>query len=72
MSKQQPKKGMIDEKVDFFKQSWLELKKVHPPTREETWRASVSVIFMVALFGLFLGLTDLIVGGLIKSLLGIG
>ncbi len=71
MAKEQAQKNVIEDKIDFFKQSWSELKKVQPPTREETWRASLSVIFMVALFGLFLGLTDLIVGGLIKSLLGI-
>jgi preprotein translocase subunit SecE len=71
MAKQKVEKGAIEEKIDFFKQSWSELKKVQPPTREETWRASVSVIFMVAMFGLFLGLTDLIVGGMIKGLLGI-
>lgn len=67
----QIEKSSVSEKVDFFKQSWSELKKVHPPTKEETWKASLSVVFMVAMFGLFLGLTDLVVGGLIKNLLGI-
>jgi preprotein translocase subunit SecE len=71
MARQKAQKGAIEEKVDFFRQSWSELKKVQPPTKEETWRGSLSVIFMVALFSLFLGLTDLIVGGMIKRLLGI-
>jgi len=63
--------NIIQDKVDFFKESWVELKKVQTPTREETWRATLSVIVMVALFGLFLGFTDYVAGGFVRWLLGI-
>ncbi|HMO17570.1 MAG TPA: preprotein translocase subunit SecE [Oligoflexia bacterium] len=61
----------IKERLDFFKQSYAELKKVQTPSREETWRATLSVLLMVALFGLFLGLTDKIAGVFVRWLLAI-
>jgi preprotein translocase SecE subunit len=70
MAKPVQSTSFVSEKIAFFKEAWVELKKVQTPKREETWRATLSVIFMVAMFGLFLGLTDYIVGSFIRGLLG--
>lgn len=55
--------------VTFFRESMDELKKVHPPTRQETIQGTIGVLLMVLLFGVFLGLTDLIVGKVMQSVL---
>jgi preprotein translocase SecE subunit len=56
--------------LQFGREAVDELKKVHTPTWEETWRASIGVFFMLAIFGVFLGLTDYIVGTSVRRLLG--
>lgn len=53
----------------FFRGAVDELKKVHAPTREETIRATIVVFAMVALFAVFLGLADLLVGKIMSSIL---
>ncbi len=56
--------------IQFGHEAVAELKKVQTPTWEETWRASLGVFFMLAIFGLFLGLTDYVVGTSLRKLLG--
>ena len=56
--------------IRFGHEAVDELKKVHTPTWEETWRASLGVFFMLIVFGLFLGLTDYVVGSSVRRLLG--
>jgi preprotein translocase SecE subunit len=58
-------------KANFFKEAWLELKKVQPPTREETIRSSLGVFLMLAIFGVFLGITDQVVGSAVGWLLNV-
>jgi preprotein translocase SecE subunit len=64
----QEKKGIAGA-ADFFTASWEELKKVHPPTRQETIQVSVLVLALVIFFGVFLGLTDLVVGRIMGNIL---
>ena len=63
------KKNFIPRSIDFFRESWAELKKVHHPTREETINLTVRVFGMVFLFAVFLGLTDFFVGWMMQSIL---
>jgi preprotein translocase SecE subunit len=64
-----PSKNIIAQGIDFSTESWAELKKVHAPSRQETVMLTIRVLMMVCLFGIFLGLTDLIVGKLMQSIL---
>ena len=56
---------------NFFKEAWVELKKVQTPTKEETIRSSIGVFFMLAIFGVFLGITDYAVGSVVGWLLNV-
>lgn len=61
--------GVIGKGVGYWTGSWEELKKVHTPTKQETIAMTVRVFALIFLFGLFLGLTDLVVGYLMRSML---
>ena len=61
--------GFAGRSVGYLKGSWEELQKVHTPTRQETIAMTVRVFALVALFGVFLGLTDFFVGSVMKALL---
>lgn len=50
--------------IQFFEESWQELKKVHWPTRKETYAATLVVIVLVILLSLYLAVVDL---GLTKA-----
>lgn len=63
------KQNVIAAGRSFFSESVEELKKVHPPTKQETIQGTIGVLVMVFLFGLFLGLADLIVGRLMQWVL---
>jgi preprotein translocase subunit SecE len=60
---------MVQERVrqvtEFFKESWQELKKVHWPSRKETYAATLVVIIVVVLISIFLAVVDL---GLTKAI----
>ena len=51
--------------ADFFKEAWQELKKVHWPSRKETYAATLVVIVVVVLISIFLAVVDL---GLTKAI----
>ena len=55
--------------VNFFQESWAELKKVHRPTRQEAIQGTVGVLLMVFVFGAILGIIDLAVGAAMQWLL---
>jgi preprotein translocase SecE subunit len=63
------KKNPIAASRDFIQESLDEVKKVHPPTKQETIQGTIGVIIMVFFFGLFLGLSDLAVGKLMQWIL---
>jgi preprotein translocase SecE subunit len=54
----------------FFRDSWLELKKVIWPTREEVTKMTGFVVFVVALVGTFIYLWDQILGTITVRLFG--
>ena len=51
--------------IEFFQESWQELKKVHWPSRKETYAATLVVILVVVLISLYLAVVDL---GLAKAI----
>jgi|TARA_B100000315_G_scaffold135596_1_gene124921 preprotein translocase subunit SecE len=55
--------------VEFFKESWQELKRVHWPTRKETYAATAVVLVLVLLISLFLAFVDFGLTRAIQSLL---
>jgi preprotein translocase subunit SecE len=44
--------------VEFIKEAWQELKKVHWPSQKETYAATLVVLIVVLIFALFLALVD--------------
>jgi preprotein translocase subunit SecE len=44
--------------VDFVKEAWQELKKVHWPSKKETYAATLVVIIVVLLMVVFLAIVD--------------
>ena len=55
---------------EFLRESMFELRKVVWPTRQETWRITLTVMVVVVIISLILALFDLIISQLIKLLLG--
>ena len=51
--------------VEFIEESWQELKKVHWPSRKETYAATFVVIIVVVLVSIYLAVIDL---GLTKAI----
>jgi preprotein translocase subunit SecE len=51
--------------TEFFEESWQELKKVHWPSRKETYAATLVVIVLVILISIYLAVVDL---GLTKAI----
>ena len=48
----------IREALNFFKGAWQELKRVHWPTRKETYAATSVVLILVLMIALYLALVD--------------
>ena len=63
------KESKIAEFFNYFPASYKELSKVYTPSRPETIQGTIGVLVMTAFFGLFLGLSDLIVGKLMQMIL---
>jgi len=51
--------------TQFFQESWQELKKVHWPSKKETYAATLVVIILVILVSVYLAVVDL---GLTKAI----
>jgi preprotein translocase subunit SecE len=45
--------------IEFVKESWQELQKVHWPSRKETYAATTLVIIVVVLVSVYLAIIDL-------------
>jgi preprotein translocase subunit SecE len=56
--------------IEFFQESWQELKKVHWPSRKETYAATLVVIIVVILVSMYLALVDLALTKAIQSIVG--
>ncbi len=63
------KPGAVSKLLGFFPESYAELKKVHTPTRQETILMTLRVFGMIALFSVFLGVVDFVVGWAMKNIL---
>jgi preprotein translocase subunit SecE len=48
----------LRDSVEFVKEAWQELKKVHWPSRKETYAATAVVLILVFLLVLYLALID--------------
>ena len=46
--------------TDFVREAWQELKRVHWPTRRETYAATGVVVLVVIFFAIYLGLVDIL------------
>jgi preprotein translocase subunit SecE len=62
-------KEWVDQSVQFFREVWIELKKVHWPSWKETRAATIVVVVVVMVFALFLGLVDFSLSHAIQRLL---
>ena len=56
--------------VEFIKEAWQELQRVHWPTRKETYAATLVVIIVVILFAIYLALIDLGLAKVIQWIIG--
>ena len=71
MATSEAKTNLAVSSVNFFKEAWAELKKVHRPTRQETVQMTKSVILLIVIFAVFLGLVDFISGYVMRWLLNL-
>lgn len=55
--------------ITFLQEVWAELKKVHWPTRRETYAATGVVLVIVALIGFYLGLVDFLLSQVVQLIL---
>ena len=60
----------VPRSAEFVKESWQELKKVHWPTRKETYSATVIVIVAVVVVAAFLGLVDFALSYAMQCVMG--
>jgi preprotein translocase subunit SecE len=55
--------------IEFVKESWQELQKVHWPSRKETYAATALVIIVVVLVSVYLAIIDLGLTTLIQAII---
>ena len=58
--------------VHFFQESWVELKKVHWPSRQETQATTRVVVLVVLVVAAYLGAVDWVLSNFVQRLLGVG
>jgi preprotein translocase subunit SecE len=56
--------------TEFVQEAWQELKKVHWPSRKETYAATLVVIVVVVLISIYLALVDLALTKAIQAVIG--
>ncbi len=56
--------------VTFLNEVWAEMKKVHWPTRKETYGATLIVLVVTAIIALYLGVVDTLISFVIQRILG--
>ena len=56
--------------TEFVQEAWQELKKVHWPSRKETYAATLVVIVVVVLVAIYLALVDLALTKAIQAVIG--
>jgi preprotein translocase subunit SecE len=60
----------VPRSVEFVKEAWQELKKVHWPTSKETYSATLIVVVVVVAVSIFLGLVDFGLSFAMRQILG--
>ena len=55
--------------VEFFQEAWQELRKVHWPSRKETYAATWVVLVVVILISIYLAIVDLGLTKVIQSII---
>ena len=60
---------IIPRSVTFLQEVWAELKKVHWPTRKETYAATVVVLVLVGIVALYLGGVDFALSQIVQAIL---
>jgi preprotein translocase subunit SecE len=60
----------VREGIEFFQESWQELKKVHWPSRKETQAATLVVIVVVILISIYLAAVDFVLTKAIQAVIG--
>ena len=55
--------------TNFVNEVWSELKKVHWPTRNETYAATVVVVIITIVLAVYLGLVDYAVSHVVRAVL---
>lgn len=60
---------VVPRSVTFLQEVWAELKKVHWPTRSETYAATGVVLVLVGIVALYLGVVDFILSQIVNWLL---
>jgi len=51
-------RDIVPRTVTFLQEVWAELKKVHWPSRKETYAATAVVLIVVSIVAIFLGTVD--------------
>ncbi len=59
---------LVPRSVTFLQEVWAELKKVHWPSRKETYAATAVVVVIVALVASFLGLVDFFLSQVVQAI----
>jgi len=59
----------IPRATNFLNEVWSELRKVHWPTRKETYAATVVVVIVTLLVAVYLGLVDYAISLVVRAVL---
>ena len=69
MNARESLKQPITRSWEFLEECWMELKKVHWPSRKETQAATLVIIVGVTIVAVYLGLVDLVLSWIIHRAL---
>lgn len=62
-------RDFVPRSVTFVQEVWAELKKVHWPSRKETYAATGVVLVIVSIVALYLGLVDFVLSQILQVFL---
>ncbi len=62
-------RNSVPRATSFLNEVWAELRKVHWPTRKETYAATAVVIVITVIVAVFLGVVDFAVSHIVRVIL---
>ena len=62
-------RDVVPRTINFLQEVWSELKKVHWPSRKETYAATAVVLVVVGIVAFYLGMVDLALSSIIQAIL---